>query len=101
MQELGKHQKALLGSWNSGDQNPYGLLNLNRYRLQKVGELTVELMEKNLDLPALRAEAIIGSKGLQNQYDIHLVIAAMQLDGDESGYADLYQKAAEATKNKH
>lgn len=88
----GKHEGALQGAWHAGPDNPYGPLNLKRYRLQRVGDLALRLMEEHLDMQTLRVNATIAPGIMQNAYDRHLKIAARMLDGAGSSYEELYRE---------
>lgn len=86
----GKHEAAMAGAWNSGSESPYGFLNPNRYRLQRVGAHALELMEDHLNM-TLRVHASLNPHILQREYDRHLKIAARMLDNPDATYVELYR----------
>lgn len=94
----GKHETAMAGAWNSGSESPYGILNPKRYRLQRVGQLTLELMEGHLNMERLRVVATVSPHTMQREYDRHLIIAARLLDHPGASYEEVRMALIEESR---
>ena len=94
----GRYERAMVGAWNSGSENPYGILNPNRYRLQHVGDHALELMEEHLNMERLRVLSTLIPSAMQREYDRHLKIAARMLDHPDASYEKLYRELIEESR---